>query len=124
MLRKAVRVNGLDALAVTHLDVLDEFAEIPVCVGYKIDGRRVEIFPSALWEVERAEPIYEMMPGWQTPIAACRNIAELPANARAYLDRLAQLTGVPICMVTVGSEREQTIVLESTGQLAHAASLT
>ncbi len=112
VLRKAVRVNGLGYLAVTHLDVLDDFAEIPVCVGYMIDGRRVDIFPSALWEVERAEPIYEMMPGWQTPIADCRSIDDLPANARHYLTRLSALTGVPICMVTVGSERNQTIILE------------
>ncbi len=112
VLRKAVRANGLTALAVTHLDILDEFAEIPVCVGYMIDGRRVGIFPSALWEVERAEPIYDVMPGWQTPIAACRQFADLPANARRYLDRLVELTGVPICMITVGSEREQTIIKE------------
>ncbi len=122
VLRKAVRVNGLDYLAVTHLDVLDEFAEIPLCVGYMIDGRRVDIFPSALWEVERAEPIYEMMPGWQTSIADCRDVAELPVNARGYLDRIAELTRVPICMVTVGSEREQTIVLDDTAPLTHAAS--
>lgn len=112
VLRKAVRVNGLDYLAVTHLDVLDDFAEIPVCVGYQIDGRRVDIFPSALWEVARAEPIYEMMPGWQTSIAHCRSFEELPENARHYLERMTALTGVPICMVTVGSERDQTIVLE------------
>lgn len=114
VLRKAVRVNGLDYLALTHLDVLDEFAEIPLCVGYQIDGRRVEIVPSALWEVERAEPIYDMMPGWQTSLAACRDLADLPVQARRYLDRITELTDAPICMVTVGSERDQTIVVEDT----------
>ena len=113
VLRKAVRVNGLSFVAMTHLDVLDGFAEIPLCVAYDIEGRRVESFPSALWEVEKAQPIYEMMPGWLTSTAACRTFDALPSNAQAYLDRVASLTGVPICMVTVGSEREQTIIMHA-----------
>jgi adenylosuccinate synthase len=112
VLRKAVRVNGLDYLAVTHLDVLGEFAELPVCVGYQIDGKRVDVFPSALWEVERAEPIYEVLPGWQSVIADCRSFDDLPVNAQRYLTRITELTGVPLCMVTVGSERDQTIVFK------------
>ena len=114
VLRKAVRANAPSALAVTHLDVLDGFAEVPLCVAYEIDGQRVEMFPSSLRETERATPIYEMLPGWQTPLADCRQFDDLPVNARRYLDRIAELTGVPICMVTVGSERNQTIVAEST----------
>ncbi|MHB9130634.1 MAG: adenylosuccinate synthase [Armatimonadota bacterium] len=114
VLRKAARANGLDYLAVTHLDILDDFDEIPLCVAYEIDGKRVDIFPSALWETERAIPIYEMMPGWNTSTADCRDFAELPQNAQRYLDRVAELTGVTICMVTVGNERNQTIVLPET----------
>lgn len=113
VLRKAARVNGLNFLAVTHLDVLDGFAEIPLCVGYDIDGRRVETFPSALWDVERATPIYEMMPGWLAPTADCRSFDDLPVNAQRYLDRVAELLDVQICMVTVGSERDQTIVMKA-----------
>ncbi len=112
VLRKAVRANGLDFLAVTHLDVMGEFAELPLCVGYEIDGKRVDIFPSALWEVERAVPIYETLPGWQTPIADCRDFDDLPVNAQRYLTRITELTGVPLCMVTVGSERDETIVFK------------
>lgn len=112
VLRKAVRANGLGYLAVTHLDVLDEFAEIPVCVAYKIDGKRVEVFPSSLIDLERATPIYEYMPGWQTPIHDCRDFTMLPVNAQRYLRRIEELTGVPICMTTVGSERDQTIVMQ------------
>ncbi len=112
VLRKAARANGLDYLAVTHLDILDGFAEIPLCVAYEIDGRRVEIFPSALWETERATPIYEMMPGWLTPTNGCRSFTELPPNAQRYLNRVAELTDVPICMITVGNERQQNIVME------------
>lgn len=111
IINKAARVNGLHNLAVTHLDVLDQFDEIPLCVAYDIDGRRVTTFPSALWEVERAQPVYEMMPGWKSSTSECRSFDALPANARAYLNRIADITRVPICMVTVGGEREQTIVL-------------
>ena len=110
VLRKAVRANAPSALAVTHLDVMGEFAEVPICVAYDIEGRRVESFPSAPWETARAVPIYETLPGWRTSIAGCRHIADLPVNARRYLDRISELTGVPVGMVTVGSERDQTIM--------------
>ena len=113
VVRKAARVNGLDSLAITHLDVLGEFDDIPLCVAYDIDGRRVETFPSALWEAECAQPVYEMLPGWREPIAGCRSFAELPCGAQAYLNRITELTGVPIRMVTVGSEREQTILFDT-----------
>jgi adenylosuccinate synthase len=110
VIRKAVRVNGLDALAVTHLAILGEFPEIPVCVGYRVDGRTLDTFPSALWEAERAEPIYETLPGWQSPLTGCRTLESLPVNARAYLDFISERTGVPICMVTIGSERDENII--------------
>jgi len=111
VLRKAVRANGLAYMALTHLDVMGEFDEIPLCVAYDIDGKRVETFPSSLWEVERAVPVYEIMPGWKKSLEHCRSYADLPAEAKAYLDRIVELTGVPLCMVTVGGEREQTIIL-------------
>lgn len=111
VLRKAVRANGLAYMALTHLDVMGEFDEIPLCVAYEIDGKRVEIFPSSLWEVERAVPIYEIMPGWKKSLEDCRSYDDLPKEAKAYLDRIVELTGVPLCMVTVGSERNQTMIL-------------
>ncbi len=112
VLRKAARANGLAYLAVTHLDILDEFDEVPVCVAYDVDGRRTETFPSSLRDAEKAVPIYEIMPGWKTSTNGCRSYDDLPANARHYLDRMAELTGVPICLVTVGNERTQTIVIK------------
>ncbi len=111
VLRKAARSNGLDYLAVTHLDILDEFDEIPVCIGYEIDGKVLDIFPSALWKLDNATPVYEVMPGWKTSTADCRSFDELPKNAQNYLNRLSELVEVPVCMVTVGSERSQTIVM-------------
>jgi adenylosuccinate synthase len=111
VLRKASRSNGLDYLAITHLDILDEFDEIPICVGYEVDGKVLDIFPSALWKVEKAIPVYEIMPGWKSSTADCRSFDELPVNAQKYLNKVAELTEVPICMVTVGSERTQNIVM-------------
>ncbi len=117
VLRKAVRANGLAYMALTHLDVMGEFDEIPLCVAYDIDGKRVETFPSSLWEVERAVPIYEIMPGWKKPLDDCRSYADLPKEAKAYLDRIVELTGVPLCMVTVGGERDQTIILRDAAEM-------
>ncbi len=98
VLRKAARSNGLDYLAVTHLDILDDFDEIPVCVGYEIDGKMIDVFPSALWKVEKAIPVYEIMPGWKSSTANCRSFSELPANAQKYLNRMTELIDVPVCM--------------------------
>lgn len=112
VLRKAARVNSLHYLAVTHLDVLDGFAEIPLCVAYEIDGRRVDSFPSSLSDVEKAVPVYENMPGWLQATNNCREFADLPENAQNYLNRISELTGVKICMVTVGAEREETIIMQ------------
>ena len=111
VLRKAVRANSLDYLALTHLDILGEFDELPVCVGYEIDGKRVDIFPSSLWDAEKAVPIYETLPSWRCNISDCRSYDDLPKEAKAYIDLVADLTETKICMVTVGSERDQTIVM-------------
>ena len=109
MVRYSVRVNGLTGLAVTKLDVLDTFAEIPVCIGYQLDGRECAEFPSDIEALERVEPIYEVLPGWQAPTTGARRLADLPAAARSYLDRLEQLAGQPIKYVSVGTRRDQII---------------
>jgi adenylosuccinate synthase len=113
VIRKAARVNGLSALAVNHVNLLSEFDEIPVCVGYDLDGQRVTEMPSALWELERATPVYRVMPGWKTPISHCRRFDELPAGAKAYLQLIEEETGVPIRMITVGRERDETILKDA-----------
>jgi adenylosuccinate synthase len=109
VVRYAVRVNGLTGLAVTKLDVLDTFAEIPVAVGYRLDGETVDSMPADVERLERVAPIYEMLPGWQKPITAVRRLADLPPAARAYLDRLQDLAHAPIRYVSVGTRREQII---------------
>src|SRR5256712_61891 len=109
VVRYAVRVNGLTGLAVTKLDVLDTFAEIPVCVGYRLDGEIVDSMPADVERIERVEPIYETLPGWQKPLRHLRRLAALPPPARAYLDRLQDLAHAPIRYVSVGTQRDQII---------------
>jgi adenylosuccinate synthase len=109
VLRYSARVNGLTALAVTKLDVLDTFGEIPVGVAYELDGSRREEFPSQVPVLERMRPVYEVLPGWRRETGGARTLADLPREARAYLDRLEALAGVPIRYVSVGTRRDQII---------------
>ena len=109
VVRYAVRVNGLTGLAVTKLDVLDTFAEIPVCVGYRLDGQPCDAMPADVERLGRVAPIYEALPGWQKSLSDVRRLADLPPPARAYLDRLQDLAHAPIQYVSVGTHRDQII---------------
>jgi adenylosuccinate synthase len=109
VVRYAVRVNGLTGLAVTKLDVLDGFAEIPVGTVYKIGNEICEEMPSDVSRLEQVTPQYEVLPGWKRPTGNARRLADLPAEARAYLDRLQDLSGAPIRYVSVGTRRDQII---------------
>jgi adenylosuccinate synthase len=110
--RYAVRINGMDCLAITKLDVLDELEEIKVCVAYEIDGLRCEDFPSNARRFAKCRPIYKTMPGWQQSTADCRSLEDLPRQALDYLKFLAELTEVPIAIVSLGASRDQTIIVE------------
>jgi adenylosuccinate synthase len=110
--RYAVRINGMDCMAITKLDVLDELAEIQVCVAYEIDGIRTKDFPSSTSEFTACKPIYKAMPGWQQSTANCRTLRDLPKQARDYLAFLAELMEVPIAIVSIGASRDQTIIVE------------
>jgi adenylosuccinate synthase len=108
--RYAARVNGLTALAVTKLDVLDSLPEIGIGLEYCTpEGGCTRDFPADTDALARVTPTYEMLPGWQTDISACRTLADLPRNARAYLDRIQELTRTPIRWVSVGTRRSQII---------------
>jgi adenylosuccinate synthase len=109
VVRYAVRVNGLTALAVTKLDVLDSFSEIPVCVGYRYQGESLDSMPAEVERLAGVEPLYESLPGWQRSLSGVRRLAELPPPARAYLDRLQDLAHAPIHYVSVGTHRDQII---------------
>ena len=105
----SARVNGLTGIAVTKLDVLDTLSELKIATGYRIDGETRSLFPARVRELEHAEPVYEILPGWQAPTSAARSMSDLPANARAYLHRIEELAGTPIAMVSVGTRRSQVI---------------
>ncbi|MBU6365376.1 MAG: adenylosuccinate synthase [Gemmatimonadetes bacterium] len=109
VVRYAARVNGLTGLAITKLDVLDTLPELAVCTGYRVDGEVLTEFPADLALLGRAEPVYEWFPGWQASTQGARTLAELPPNARAYLDRLEALCEVPVAYVSVGTRRDQII---------------
>jgi adenylosuccinate synthase len=111
VVRKSVRLNGLDAVAITHLDVLGRFDEIPLCVGYRCDGDRVSDFPNCIHDLARCTPVYESVPGWESDISGARQFGDLPENAQRYVRRIEELVGVPVSDVLVGCEREQSITL-------------
>jgi adenylosuccinate synthase len=109
VVRYAARVNGLTGLAVTKLDVLDSFAEIPIGVAYQLDGENCEEIPAEIEALERVQPVYEKHRGWLQSTGTARKLTDLPAAARTYLDRLEALSGVPIRYVSVGTRRDQII---------------
>ncbi len=107
--RYTARLSGADALAVMLLDVLSDLPELKICTAYELGGRRVSDFPSHVDDLRQVVPVYETLPGWQEDITAVGRLADLPANARKYLDRLSRLVGCPVEVVSVGPDRQQTI---------------
>ena len=109
VLREAAIVNGFTSIAMNKLDILSGLAEVPVATAWRIDGKLTSDFPMTLEEVVRAEAVYEVMPGWQEDITGVRKYAALPDNARRYVERIEALVGVPIDVISVGPDRDQTI---------------
>ncbi|MCB1324186.1 MAG: adenylosuccinate synthase [Spirochaetales bacterium] len=109
LVRHAARVNGLTGLALTKIDVLADYDEIPIGVGYERNGERLDAFPANLSGVK---VVYERMPGWKSDISGARTLADLPKACRSYIDRLEELTGVPPRFISVGPARAHTIVVD------------
>jgi adenylosuccinate synthase len=109
--RYAVRVNGITDLFLTKLDVLSGLKQVPICVGYEIDGVRYDEMPMTQTAFHHATPVYEYLDGWWEEIAAAATFEDLPANARAYVRRLEELSGAPVSAIGVGPGRDQTVVL-------------
>jgi adenylosuccinate synthase len=105
-----VRLNGFDSLALTKLDVLDALPEIPVCTAYRCEGETLHEFPSDVEQLEKCEPVYEKLPGWGQPTRGVRAYAELPKNAQRYVERLAELSGCEVGLISTSPDREDTIV--------------
>jgi adenylosuccinate synthase len=108
--RYSARINGFDSIALTKLDVLDGLAEVKLCVAYRHRGERIEEMPADLGVLEACEPIFETLPGWDAPTAGIRDYAMLPDGARRYIDRLAELCGTEIGIVSTGADRTETIL--------------
>jgi adenylosuccinate synthase len=108
--RYTARLSGVDSIAVMLLDVLATMPELKICTAYEIDGRRVTQFPSHVDDLRRAVPVYETLPGWQQEITTARQMSDLPENARLYLQRISELVGRPVEVVSIGPDREQTIL--------------
>ncbi len=110
--RYAVRINGMDCMAITKLDVLDELEEIQVCVAYELHGKRTTDFPDSARDFGACKPIYKKLPGWKQSTSECRSLEDLPPAALKYLKFLADLMEVPISIVSLGPGRDQTIIVE------------
>lgn len=113
IVKYACMLSGLDYMAITRLDILDTFEKIDMCVGYKYKGELLNEVPASLKVLAEVEPVYETFDGWKTDISGIRKYEELPENARKYLERLAEVCGTKLGIVSVGPNRDQTIVLSN-----------
>lgn len=113
VVRHARRVSGLTDLSLNSIDVLTGIETLKICTSYRYKGTVLEEFPASLKVLSQCEPIYEELPGWTEDITGCRSLDELPANARHYVERVSQLTGIPISIFSVGPDRSQTNVVRS-----------
>jgi len=109
--RYSVRMNGLQALALTRLDVLDAMPSIKICTAYELDGQILDTLPARLSVLERVHPIYEELPGWESATVDVRNFDDLPRQAQAFIRRVEQLLGCPVDLISVGPSREQAIIV-------------
>ena len=112
VLKYAVRINGIDTVALTKLDVLDDCETVKICTGYRYRGDIITDFPEEETAMAELQPVYEEVSGWMTSTVGAKNESDLPAKARRYLERVEELTGVPFCLISTGPQRDETILCE------------
>ena len=112
LLKRSAQVNGLSGLCITKLDVLDGLKELLICVGYELDGEKIDILPMGAEDIARCKPIYETLEGWSVSTVGVTELAKLPIQARLYLQRIEQVTGVPIHIVSTSPDRDHTILIK------------
>jgi adenylosuccinate synthase len=112
-LKRAITNNSMTGLVLTKMDVLDQLSEIKIGIGYQCDGETLTAFPADARMLEKCEPIYETLPGWQSNTFQTTRLNQLPPNAKAYIKRIEELAGVPIILVSTGPDREHTMVLKT-----------
>jgi len=116
-LKYTARLSGVTRLALMMMDVLAHFEELKVCVAYELDGKRLETFPSHADQLRRCKPIYETIPGWNQPVDEVRQVSDFPSGALAYVQRIEELVGIPVGVLSVGPDRAQTIFTDAAGAL-------
>ncbi|HVL36261.1 MAG TPA: adenylosuccinate synthase [Burkholderiales bacterium] len=109
-LKRSIQLNGVSGLCITKLDVLDGVEAVKICIGYQVEGRMSDILPVGAEELERCVPVYEELPGWEESTVGVKSYERLPRAARAYLQRIEALCGVPVDLISTGPDREETIV--------------
>ena len=113
LVRQAIRISGIDGIALTKLDVLDELDEIKICVQYELDGKKIDYLPAAVEDQIKIKPIYKTFPGWKSSTSGVKNIEELPENAKKYISAVENFVGARISSISTSPEREDTILLEN-----------
>jgi len=117
LLKRSAQVNGLSGLCITKLDVLDGLSELKLCTGYELDGERIDILPMGADEIARCVPVYETLPGWSESTVGVTDYDKLPQNARQYLRRIQEVTGVPVDMISTSPDRDHTILMRNPYQV-------
>ena len=112
VVKDSTRLNGLSSLAITKLDVLTGLDLLKICVGYDVNGERLDYRPAGMKQLAQCKPVYEKLPGWEEDITQAEKLDQLPQNAQTYLKRIEEISGVPISIVSVGPSRDETIVVK------------
>ena len=113
LVRQAIKISGIDGIALTKLDVLDELEKIKICVQYELDGKKIDYLPAAVEDQIKIKPIYKTFPGWKSSTSGIRNIKKLPENAKKYISAIEDFIGAKISSISTSPEREDTILLEN-----------
>ena len=112
LVRQTIKVSGIKGIALTKLDVLDDFDEIKVCIKYKLEGKEIDYFPAAVEDQKKVEPVYKTFKGWKSETRGTRNIEDLPEMAKIYITEIEDLIEAKISSISTSPEREDTILLE------------
>ena len=113
LVRQSIKISGIDGIALTKLDVLDELEKIKICVQYELDGKKIDYLPAAVEDQIKIKPIYKTFPGWKSPTSGIKNIEKLPENAKKYISAVEDFIGAKISSISTSPEREDTILLEN-----------
>ena len=113
LVRQTIKVSGIDGIALTKLDVLDELDEIKMCVQYELDGKKIDYLPTALEDQLKIKPIYKIFPGWKSSTNGIKNIDSLPENAKKYIFAVESFIGAKVSTISTSPEREDTILIEN-----------